>query len=240
MPIRVVRLDSLEQFAAVNLTSDPGYDPDIRTIPSCAEVRINWSLTDGKTAHNVLHCSYNGTPAFTTAVAQTVFAAISTGAQWTALAGFLAPTCSLSSVTITDIRSNVGLAFNSTGSAVPGTSAGTAMPDEVALVTRLNTNTRGKSGRGRAYQPGWASNALGTAGVVAPGAVTALTNWYTVAVNSAIGLNIGAVVIGLHSRKAYTSPITGKNFPARAPTTLPVTGYTVDNHWDTQRPRGLK
>jgi hypothetical protein len=240
--MRIVSLDGLQQFAAVKLNDDPGVIPGPKIIANAAMVRLNWTLTDGKMAHNVLYCTYTGTPTLTAAVAEAIRAQITAGGgTWTALAAFLAPTTALASVTILDVRTTVAAEFNSTGAAAPGTSAGTALPDEVALAVTLRSLTRGPGGRGRYYVPGWASNAVGAGNVVAAAAVTALQNWAANTVSLAIANAIGLQVIGLPARAAYVSPITGRSFPARASGTLPITQILVrDNHWDTQRRRGLK
>lgn len=239
MPIR--RFDALQQFAAVDVLSDPGYLPGPAVIPNACMVRLNWSLVNGRIAHNILYAQYSGSPALSTALADTIFTGITNPAQWTALAAFLAPGCQLTGVTLVDVRSLTGLEFTSTAAAKPGTGAGKAMPDEVALVVTLKTNTRGASGRGRFYIPGWTGDAVGANGVVLAGAVTAASNWADGVVRPAITGTIGAMALGLRGRQAYTSPITGRQFPARQATTLPILAATVkDNHWDSQRRRGLK
>ena len=236
---RVVNLSNLTQFAAVNL-SDGGYLPGPRIIPNACQVMLNWSLTDGKTGHNVLYATYNGTPALAPSVAEAIRTGIVSDARWTTLAGFLATTASLTSVQVLDVRSSTGTAFQSTGAAAPGTSASTALPDEMAAVITLRTATRGPSGRGRVYIPGWATNAEGAGGVIVATAVTALAA-FAVLLSSTINTVIGPWVIALPARQSYTSPTTGRQFPARAATTRLVTAAPVrDNHWDSQRRRGLK
>jgi hypothetical protein len=237
----LMRLDQIQSFAAINVLRDPGYHPGHKVIPNTAQVVINWTLTDAKIAHNVLYANYTGTPAFSNTVAQAIFSAITSGAQWTALAAFLAPTTALRSVSILDIRTTTGVLFTSTGTAVPGTSTGTAMPDEIALAVRLSTAERGPSGRGRYYVPGWATNSIGTSGTVAAAAVSALQSWAQIAVSGALNTNIGPQVLGLPERNAYTSPITGADFDHRDAHNVALTSITVpDNHWDSQRRRGLK
>lgn len=237
----VMLLENVQQSAAINILSDPGYQPGPKIIPNACLVRLNWGLTDGRTGHNILYCQYSGTPALSNTVAQTIFAGISTGGTWTALAAFLAPTATLQGVTLLDVRSSTGTEFSSTGTAVPGTSTGTALPDEVAVCVTLRTSTRGPSGRGRFYIPGWASTATAAGGVVAATAVTAVNNWANTGLAASISSAIGPMVLGLPARAAYTSPVTGRQFPARAATTLPITSVAVkDNHWDSQRRRGLR
>lgn len=238
---RVVALDSLQQFAAVNLLVDPGYLPGPKIIPNAAMVRFDWTLTNGKVGHNIMYATYSGSPALGVAAAQAIFAAISVGAGWTPLAAFLAPTVALRSVTLLDVRSTTATEFRSTGSAAPGTSAGTALPDEVTVGVRFSTAQRGPSGRGRIYVPGFATNALAAGGVIAAPLVTALGTWMSNVVFPAISANVGAPVLGLPARAAYTSPVTGRQFPARPAQTVAITNVLVpDNHWDTQRRRGLK
>lgn len=237
---RIVNLANLTPFQATSLT-DPGYKPGAKIIPSCCLVRLNFSLTDGRIAHMVLHSQYNGTPALSAAVAQGLFATISTGGSWTGLAAFLATTMTFTGVTVLDLRSVTGLSFDSTGAAVAGGATGqAALPDEVALVISMKTANRGPAARGRAYMPGWASSAVAAGGVVTGGAVTALNTWFA-AVATAMGTAIGPLVLALPERNAYTSPATGRAFPHRDATTLLVTTTGVrDNHWDSQRRRGLK
>ena len=237
----LLRLEDVQQFAAINVLSDPGYIHGPKVIPNTAMVRLDWNLPDSKIGHNVMYANYTGTPALSNTVAQAIFAAISTGAGWTALAAFFASTVQLRSVSVLDIRSTTGTLFQSTGAAVPGTSASPALPDEVALAVRFVTPNRGPSGRGRIYIPGWATNALGAAGVVAAAAVTALGTWMSNTVFPAISAQIGAPVLGLPARNGYTSPLTGRVFPPRNATNVTITNVLVpDNHWDSQRRRGLK
>lgn len=237
---RLLALADIQQFAAINVLSDPGYDPGNRIIPNCALVRLNWSLSNGRVAHNILYASWSGSPALSTTLAQAMFAAMSTGATWSAHAGFLAASTSFTGVTLLDIRSTAGLEFNSTGLAVPGTSVSAAIPDESSFVITFRTAQRGPQGRGRMYLPGYATNALGTGGVVAAGAVTASLNW-VISACGVISSQLGTQSLGLYKRKEYTSPITGRFFPARNAHTEPVTAQQAkDNHWDSQRRRGLK
>lgn len=238
---RVINLANAQQFAAIQLLSDPGYIAGPKVIPNAAMVRLNWQLNNGRVAHNILYAGWNGTPALTAAVAQSIFAASSSGALWTALAAFIIPQTTFTGVTLLDVRTTTATYFHSTGAAVPGTSTGTALPDEVAVAISILTGNRGPSGRGRIYIPGWASTAMAAGGVIAAGAITALNNWVSGAFAPAVASNVGAIVLGLPARAAYTSPVTGRVFPARAATTVPITGLAArDNHWDSQRRRGLK
>lgn len=238
---RLINLSNLPSFQAVTLLSDPGYSPGPRIIPNCALVRLNWTLTDGKVGHNILHAAYTGTPALSATVAQTIFTSLTTGANWTSLAAFLASTAALASVTVLDLRSATATEFQSTGTAVPGTSASAAFPDEVAAVVTLRTANRGPSGRGRMYVPAWANNAGAAGGVISAPAIAALGTWFGINVFGGIASGLGPMVLALPHRIAYTSPITGRQFPDRPATTVVVTAGSIrDNHWDSARKRGLK
>jgi hypothetical protein len=238
---RVIRLDGVQQFAAIELLVDPGHIAGPVVIPNACRVRLNWNLTDGKVAHNVLYAAWTGTPALSQTVAQAIFAAISTGANWSALAVFLAPTTFLAGVTLQDVRTATGIEINSTGGAVAGGSASPAMPDEIAVAVTLKTANRGPSGRGRFFVPGFATNTIAAGNVIAAAAVTALTTWANTTLNGAIVGNLGQMVLALPARNGYTSLATGRIFPPRAAGSVPLTQLLCrDNHFDSQRRRGLR
>jgi hypothetical protein len=237
---RIINLSQISTFQATSL-SDGGYLPGPRIIPNAAQIVINWTLADGKQAHNVLYATYTGTPALSVALAESLRAGFVAGATWTALAPFISNAAAIASVTLLDVRSSASVAFQSTGAATPGTAAGSGLPDEVALVITVRTASRGVANRGRIYIPGWGASAAASAGVVAAGAVTALQNWATADIFTNINGVIGAMVLAHPARKEYTSPATGRHFDARPAGTVPVTALTVRNNtWDSQRRRGLK
>src|SRR5262249_43035219 len=145
---RVLNVSDFQTFTAVQLLSDPGHIPGPIVVPNAVRVVLRWTLTDGKTAHNVLGGTVAGSFSPTATIAEAIRAGITTGATWTTYAGFLAPGTSLAGVDIQDIRTATAPIVSSTGPATPGTSAGTALPSEVALVTTFRTANRGPSGRG--------------------------------------------------------------------------------------------
>jgi hypothetical protein len=123
---------------------------------------------------------------------------------------------------------------------VAGTSSGVALPDEVAAVLTLRTAKVGRRFRGRMYLPNWASNALGAGNVIAGPAVTAYQAWADGPLHSGMNSNGLQWALGLHARVAYTGT-SGNQIAARNAETELITVQTVrDNHWDTQRRRGLK
>ena len=236
---RIVRLSDLEQFTAINVLSDPGHIGGPVVVPSCVQVVLNWGQSSGKTAHNVLYGRAGGIPAPTVAQAQAIFAALSTGAQWTALAAFMPIGTTFTGVTLRNVHTANNPLISSTGAAVPGTGAGAALPNEVGLAITLRTALAGPQNRGRFYIPGFSVDALGSSNTVVAGLVTASANWANT-ITSALSAQGYTWVIGQPARAQYTGS-TGTVHPARAATSVPVaTAICRDNHWDSQRRRGLK
>jgi hypothetical protein len=239
--MRVIALDSLQQFTAVNLLStDLGSIPGPVVIPQCAQITLRWNLADGKIGHNVLYGRYSGGFAGTVSQANAIMTALTSGAPWTALNALLTTGGAFAGV---DIR-NVAVAdqpiLPSTNAAVPGTDAGGALPNEVAAVITLRTAKAGRANRGRMYIPNFSLATMSPGNIMSAAALTALQNWANTIIG-ALSPSGYALVIGQRARAAYTSPITGRVFPARAANSELVTSLSVrDNHWDSQRKRGLR
>jgi hypothetical protein len=238
---RIVNLSNLQTFTAVNaLNTDLGNVPGPVVIPSCAQIVLNWSLADGKAGHNVIYGRYTGGFAGTVSQATAIHTALSTGAQWTAMAAYLTTTTILQSVTIRNVAVQDQPLIASTSTAAPGTGAGLGLPTETAVCVTERTALTGRSNRGRVYLPGMVATAVGAGDTIPNAVMTAITNWAGTLL-SALAASGYALVIGQKQRGAYTSPITGRAFPARAANSVPVTSLLVrDNHWDSQRRRGLK
>lgn len=221
---------------------DPGYVPGPKLIPNCAMVRLNWSMADGKLAHNVLYAQWTGSPALSSSIANSIRTAVINGTNWTTFLALVAPAVSFLGVTLLDMRDLLSSPIDSVQTAIPGTSAGTAMPDETACVVTMLTGRRGPSGRGRAYIPGLSGTAMAAGGVISSAAMTAVQTWFATNVSvNGISTNLGTHSLGLPHRAAYTSPKTGRVFPERPATTVGIIQSIVkDNHWDSQRRRGLK
>lgn len=236
---RIINLSNAQTFTAVNLLSDPGAILGPVQVPQCAQISFAWSLEDGKVAHNVLYGRYSGGFAGTVAQCNSIIAALTTGAQWTALAAFFSTSNIFSFVTIRDVNTiNQPIIQNSAGGAA-GTSASPALPLETAAVITLRTALVGRANRGRIYIPSWATNALGAGNIIAAAAVTALQNWANT-IPTAFTAQGYTLVIGQKARASYTGT-TGAVHPPRAATSTAVTSLSVrDNHWDSQRRRGLK
>jgi hypothetical protein len=241
--VRIVDISKLQPFTAINLSSDPGAIGGHVHVPSCAQIVLNFQQTDAKSAHIVLYGRYAGAFHGTVAEANAIYTAMFSTASWTTLAGFLAPTFAVTGITIRDVNplDGSGAIVTSNLTTGPGTSASPAIPGEVSLVVTKRTAKQGRSFRGRMYFAGWATNALGAGDVAAAAAVTALQNWATNLVGSSMSASGYTHVLGLQARAAYVSPITGTPFPARDATSEAITALQVrDNHWDSQRRRGLR
>lgn len=237
MPI--LRLDNLQPFQAVNLLLDPGHIGGPVVIPSCAQITFYWTLEDGKIAHNVLYGRYAGTFAGTQTQANGIMTALTTGGPWTTMATFLATSTLQVGVSIRNVAIANQPLISSNLAGVPGTSPSPALPNEVACCVTLRTGNAGQAGRGRLYVPGFATNALGTGNVIAAGAVTAVGNW-AATITGALNSQGYVFVLGLPARAQYTGA-TGTVHPARAATSVTIASTQVrDNHWDSQRRRGLK
>lgn len=238
MPTRIYNLASFEQFTAVKVSSDGGDKAGKLKIPSCAQIILSWQQTNGLIAKNVLYGRFSGSFNGTVAQADAILAALTTGASWTALATYLAPGTRLAQVSIRNVDAIDQPLIDGTWGGQPGTSTGVALPGEIALVLTLKTGKAGISGRGRVYVPGWGSNAIGAGDVVAAAAVTAAGNWGALLRNT-INANGYTHVLGLRDRQAYTGA-AGAEHPARPATSETITAVIVkDNHWDSQRRRGL-
>src|SRR5215470_958672 len=123
MSPRMLRLDQVQQFTAINVLSDPGAAGGPIVVPNCVQIVFQWTQASGKVAHNVLYGRAGGIPSPTVAQAQAIFSALSSGAQWTALSGFLHSATAFSAVTLRSVHAAFQPIVQSTGAAVPGTGA---------------------------------------------------------------------------------------------------------------------
>lgn len=236
---RIVDLSNFSQFTAINVLSDPGHIGGPLVIPNCVQISLIWLLGDTKVAHNVMYGFRTDGVAPSLAQANGILTALNTGASWTALAAFIASTASLGAVWMRDVRQAGMPIINSGAAGAPGTSASPELPDETAVVVTTRTAFVGQANRGRFYVPGWATNALGAGNVVAAGAVTALGTWAS-GIGPAFTGQGYTLSLGHPPRAQYTGS-TGTVHPARVAGSLPITSVVVrDNHWDSQRRRGLK
>lgn len=238
---RVINLANLPTFTAVNsLTTDLGAIPGPVIVDQCAQIVLNWTLTDGKQGHNVLYGRYAGAFAGSVAQANSIHTALTTGTAATNFLSALSVGTALASVSIRDVNIIDQPLIQSTNPAAPGTASGQSLPNEVACVITLRTASVGRANRGRIYIPGFGTGSLAVGDTIAAATVTFVQAWANTIIG-ALSPSGYTLVIGHKARAAYTSPITGRSFPARPDGSITVTSLPVrDNHWDSQRRRGLK
>jgi len=239
--MRVVKLSDLEQFTAVNLLSeDLGVIGGPVIVPSCAQVVLRWNLSSGKVGHNVLYGRYSGAFAGTVGQCNAIMTALTSGGAWTALNNLLSTGGSFAGVDIRNVNVKDQPIISSTNAPIAGADATGAMPSEVAACITLRTAKAGRANRGRLYLPNLAISSASPGNVIAGATMTALTNWANTIIG-ALAPSGYVLVIGQKARAAYTSPKTGTHFDQRDATSETVTQCTPrDNHWDSQRRRGLK
>lgn len=201
---------------------------------------LRWALADGKTAHNILSARYSGAFAGTITMANAILGALTSGADWTALATHLSSTVSLVGVSLRNMAIADQALIDSNGPAAAGTGTGGGLPDEVAVNITLRTAKVGPANRGRFYIPGWDRSANVAGNVVDAAAVTAASNWANNTVRSAITGQGLVWVIAQPERLGYIGS-TGRVHDPRPATSTDITlAVCKDNHWDTIRKRGLK
>lgn len=216
---------------------DPGRIGGPVIVPNCVACKIIWTLPDTRVAVNVLHGIVAGGFAPTVALANAIQAALTTGAEWTALRPFLHTATFLTAVELLDIRAPNLAPVRSTNAAVAGTGAGVPMAPQTALVVTLRTALAGIANRGRAYVPGFSSAAQQANQTASAAAVAALQAWSNNIWFAALTASGLALCLAHPARAAYVGA-TGTQHVARAAGTVPVTSAIVRNGiWDTQRRR---
>jgi hypothetical protein len=196
------------------------------------------TLADGKSASNVLHGSYTTTPPALGTLATTLFNSLS-NAWSTNLAAHMHAGTQFVRVEIRDMAAVTNPIFIGTGAAIPGTAAGAALPAEMACVITENVSKRGRGLKGRIYIGGFDITADAGNGVIAPTTKTALDNYATALFTAVSAGGLSPCVAEL--ARAQYQGLTGTVHPARVDGPAAVSSYTVrDDHWDSQRRRGLK
>lgn len=237
MPI--IPLSRVEQFAAINLLLDPGAIPGPVQIPSCAQIILVWQQQDGKLARNVLYGRYTGTFAGTVPMCDAILTALITGAAWSTLASMLAVETALTAVHMRDVNFINQPVLESVAAGAPGTSTFRSLPNEMAICVTLRTALSGRGFRGRMFLPGFTEDNVELGNVIHPSTIQGINSWVggIAGILSAQGF---VWVIGQRARAAYTGS-TGTAHPARPAGSVPITAASVrDNHWDSQRRRGLR
>jgi hypothetical protein len=237
---RYVALDSLQQLAVVKVSDDLGAVPGKKIVTSCAQVVLNWQLPNGKRAHNVMYGKFSGPFALTVADANAIYLGLSTGTQATALLTHFSPTTQMQSVDLRNVDVKDQPLIVGTVTSRPGTAATPSQAGEMAEVITLRTAIAGPGGRGRIYLPALCNADWNAGDLMGASAVADINTWAGTIASVLTGRGL-QFVLGLAARVAYTSPITGTPHEARASVGAPITSAALrDNHWDTQRRRGLK
>jgi hypothetical protein len=175
-------------------------------VPNTSLVRLNWTV-NGQRCNNVLHYYNSGqTGGQTAAVLGAAFVAKVT----VAYRAVLGPQVTLDSITVVPLDAgNPTGADYVTGLPLAGTGA-TNAPNSLAAVISLKTPVRGRSFRGRIYQPGLAGNAY-TNNSLTSAAITALnTFWQSVNILTPPGGGSDQVlsVVSYYANKALrASPV---------------------------------
>jgi hypothetical protein len=210
-------------------------------VPNCVQVRLNWTLPNGKIVRNVLHGRVAGGFTATAVIAEAVRAAIIASASWTAYKVYVNAASSLTSVDLRDMRTLNQALQQSTGGATAGTGAAVSLPPATALCVTLRTALAGQANRGRVYLPGIDSAAdVSATGAILAAANTAATNFVT-AVQTAMTASGLTMCIQQPPRIAYTGAKTGTLHPARAAATVDVTSIsTRSTTFRSQRRRALR
>lgn len=236
---RVFNLANFEQFTAINILVDPGAVGGAKIIPSVAEIDLVWTMAGARAAHIVLHGRYTGLFAGSVAQANAIHTGLTSGAAAVALFSHMGTVTNFNNVNIRDIAQSHQPLISSTASPVNGTGTGNTLPNEMALVVTKHTTLTGQANRGRMYVPNWIVSSVAADNTAIPAVVTDLQTWANT-IQGVFNASGYTLVIAQPARNEYTGS-TGTSHPARAATSITVSSLFVrDNHWDSQRRRGLK
>ena len=203
------------------------------------ELKLFWSLPNGKIMQNTLHGHYTTPPSSMQTTATALFGSCSS-AWGTNLAPYMHTQTIFTQVTLRDMASFSNPVFIGTGTAVPGTGTGAALPENVAIVLTENVTARGRGLKGRQYLGGWVQSPDVTTGGISTVVQTAINAYGTALINALNGQGMTAAVAQA-PRAAYLG-FTGASHPARGSagngTFVAVSSYTCrDLVFDTQRRR---
>jgi hypothetical protein len=145
-------------------------------------------------------------------------------------------TASLVGVDVRDLRASNNPIIESSGPAVPGTAATTALPPQVAVAITLRTAFAGRAFRGRVFLGGLAAATADADGRINGGVNTAGVDLVTAL--SAAMLAQGATFAIMQRWLPERPGHGGITLPERQPNVVPVSTIVGrDNIFDTQRRR---
>jgi hypothetical protein len=217
---------------------DGGRIPGPAAIPNGIEIRCIFRHVNAKIVSFTLHAQNDGTYITSVAAANALHQSI--GAAWTAHLGYaIVNTVQFNSVVLRDMTFPELPEFTSSDPPILGTSVVTPLPDDVALVLTENGNARGRGSKGRIYVMGFAADQDQGGGVANDNLVVAM-NAFGTQLMTALGVGGLSPAIAKPHRQEYIG-LTGALHAERPAALTPVGSYTCrDNHWDTQRRRGLR
>lgn len=145
-------------------------------------------------------------------------------AYWSAATAHHAPAVALVETVAYEIDPATGnsTAVQTTGNSQAGTGATAALPFDVALCASKETNTSGRTGRGRLFLPPLVVGDMSN-GHVSAGAVTAMVAAVKAMFDSLIG---NGFTLNLYGRKSHVI--------------FNLSGFHIDDKWDVQSNRSNK
>jgi hypothetical protein len=231
-------------LAASTKKHDAGRIPGPWNCPGVVEIRMQQGLPNGKTIFSTIHGSYASAPSNMQGLANSLWSSLSSA--WSAnLAQYMHPQTTFQAVQIRDMASYTNPVFFGTGTAVPGTGTGVALPESNAIAMTENIASRGKGLKGRVFLGGWVQGADVTTGGISTAVQTAI-NAFGTAITAALNASTPQLTpcVAQAARYAYIG-YTGTTHQARGNAGPPPVGthVTVNSYvcrdlvWDTQRRR---
>jgi hypothetical protein len=204
-------------------------------VPGVIEIAFLSRISPSKMIRNIVHGSFTTPPSNMQTLATQLYSSISTA--WAGnLATLMATTTSFVEVQIRDMSNFLNPIFIATGTAIPGTAAGAAMPFNNAIVLTEEIATRGKGLKGRIFLGGWSVDADGGSGAITSAAQQAADAFGLQLINAITSNNLDPCVAQV-ARQAYIG-LTGTQHTARAASKVHVISYLCkDQVWDSQRRR---
>lgn len=193
-------------------------------VPNIAQVEL-FQIWDNQLCENVLH--FEPAIALTPTLMTEIGGALVT--WWNAnIKAWVPSTLSLTGVKVTDLTTQFAPVVNiSAGLPIVGTNVSPSLPNNCALVLTKRTLLRGRSFRGRVYQPGMIEGQV-TNSAVSSAYVTNFLNAYNSIKTVATATTTwDMVVVSRKQAGAWLS--VGEAHP--------VTGFTSDGNIDSQRRR---
>lgn len=217
--------------------SDGGKIGGPQAVPQVIEIFIRQTGANGKPADHACYGAYASAPPSLTTLASALWTAIS-NAWSTNLAPQMSPNATLNAVWIRDMTNVTNPVVVGTGTAIPGTGTGNALPAENAIVITENINARGRGAKGRMYLGGFVDSASGANGVISAAGMAAAQG-YATALFNAITANSLTPCVAQVARQQYQG-LTGTVHPARPANHVTCSQYVIrNNEMDTQRRRGI-